>query len=33
MLLKRVLGNARPERPGGGVYARRLLFDQDPVAS
>ena len=33
MLLKRVLGNARPERPAGGVYARRLLFDRDPVAS
>ncbi len=33
MLVKRVLGNARPEHPTGSVYARRLLFDHDPVAS
>ena len=33
MLLKRVLGNAPPVHPAGGAYARRLLFDHDPVAS
>jgi glycerol-3-phosphate acyltransferase PlsY len=32
MLVKRVLGNARPTEPGVGVYVRRLLFDRD-VAS
>jgi acyl phosphate:glycerol-3-phosphate acyltransferase len=32
MLLKRVLGNARPAAPAGAAYARRLLFDRDPVA-
>jgi len=31
MLLKRVLGNAKPARPAGSVYATRLLFDHDPV--
>jgi hypothetical protein len=32
MLLKRLLGNAKPAHPNRGVYARRLVFDQDPVA-
>ncbi len=29
MLVKRVVGNARPTTPGLGVYAHRLLFDRD----
>src|ERR1039457_703345 len=29
MLVKRVIGNARPADPGVGVYVRRLLFDHD----
>ncbi len=29
MLAKRLVGNARPEVPGGGVYLNRLLFDRD----
>lgn len=32
VLLKRVVGNARPERPGLRVYASRLVFDHDGAA-
>lgn len=31
MLVKRVVGNARPRDPGVRVYLHRLLFDHDPV--
>jgi glycerol-3-phosphate acyltransferase PlsY len=31
MLVKRVVGNARPRDPGVQVYLHRLLFDHDPV--
>jgi glycerol-3-phosphate acyltransferase PlsY len=31
MLVKRVLGNGRPHRPGLRAYGRRLLFDHDDV--
>ena len=30
MLVKRVVGNARPAERGVGVYVHRLLFDRDP---
>jgi glycerol-3-phosphate acyltransferase PlsY len=29
MLVKRVVGNRRPDEPSGGTYLRRLLFDHD----
>jgi acyl phosphate:glycerol-3-phosphate acyltransferase len=29
MMVKRILGNAPPQRPDGRVYLRRLLFDRD----
>jgi len=32
MLLKRVLGNAKPEHPSVRTYAHRLVFDHDPGA-
>jgi glycerol-3-phosphate acyltransferase PlsY len=32
MLVKRVIGNARPDEPGVGLYVRRLLFDRDAEA-
>jgi hypothetical protein len=31
MLVKRVVGNGRPERPGVGPYVTRLLFDREPA--
>ena len=33
LLLKRVVGNGRPEQPGVGAYTHRLLYDHDPVPS
>ena len=30
MLVKRIMGNAKPDRPSWRVYAHRLLFDNDP---
>jgi glycerol-3-phosphate acyltransferase PlsY len=31
MLVKRVVGNGRPQRPGVGPYVTRLLFDREPA--
>jgi hypothetical protein len=31
MLVKRVLGNTRPDRERRRVYMHRLLYDRDPV--
>ena len=33
MLLKRVMGNARPAEPSVRTYAHRLVFDHDPGAA
>jgi len=30
MLVKRIVGNARPTEPSWRVYGHRLLYDQDP---
>lgn len=32
MLVKRVVGNARPQHPSARTYAHRLLYDNDPAA-